>query len=87
MGHELVHVGQIATLTGIEVKEWNNLYRSGIIEFHAYSYEYYLGSKNMGGFNIFSAGDLLQGTFSKFFDSLSWYNFKFQTTGNFKFPF
>ena len=77
----------ISTLTGITVNEWNSLYNSGIIEFHAYSYESMLGSKNVGGFNIFSGEMLLRGSYSRYFSTLNWYNFNFQTTANFKFPF
>ncbi|WP_255493694.1 RHS repeat domain-containing protein [Capnocytophaga sp. oral taxon 902] len=85
MGHELVHLSQYTALAGqsagIVTKNFMDL-----LEYHAYSFEFSLGSGNAGGFNQQAIRELYR-EFPNFFNSLGYMRFPWTFNTKFRYPF
>ena len=85
MGHEFVHVSQIASLAG----QSTSVLTAGLLEvmeYHAYSYEYTrLGSKNYGGFTPADVRSIAT-QYPNYFKSLNHANFSWSNNFNFVYP-
>lgn len=87
MGHEFVHVSQIAALSGEAISLWSNLEFRNMLDLHAYSFEYnVLKSGNSGGFTNADAARLMK-SFPNFYHKLHYTNFPSIFNHSFRFPF
>lgn len=85
MGHELVHLSQYTALAGqsAEIATKNFI---DLLEYHAYSFEFSLGSGNAEGFNQQAIRELYR-DFPSFFNSLGYMRFPWTFNTKFRYPF
>jgi RHS repeat-associated protein len=86
MGHEFVHVSQIGALRGLPLSIWRNPNFQKMIEFHAYNYENSIGGTRLSAFPRSVVRELAT-QFPKYFNAMSYTNFGWTTTANYKYPF
>ena len=87
MGHEFVHVSQYAALAGEASSILKNMDFIDMLDFHAYSYEYSLGSPNYGGFTSADALKFSNSSFSNWYHDLHYMKFPWTSNYSFRFPF
>ena len=85
MGHELVHVSQIAALAGQSGSLVTESFRN-MMEFQAYSYEAFLGRETLNSFTPAEISSWAK-NFSKWFKSLHFMSFNWTRNYSFTYPF
>lgn len=87
MGHEFIHVSQIASLGGLADNLISQPGFVDILEYHASSYEHsVLNNPLAGGYSPADVRSLMN-QFPSYFQQLSYMNFPWSKTANFIYPF
>lgn len=84
MGHELLHVSQISQLVG-QTASFVNQNLRGLMEFHSYGYESFLGRSTLNSFQLSEVRAWMTSQ-PDWFKSLSFNNFSWTTNSQFKYP-
>jgi len=87
MGHEFVHVSQIAALAGECASLWTSSFRA-MLDFHAYQFQSTLPPERVG-LNSFTQAEMRswRNTYSRFFQPMGWTNFPWTFHHSFRYPF
>jgi len=86
MGHEFVHVSQFAALAGQSTSLLSQPSFIDLLEFHAYSYQHYLGGLQLNSFTT----DVVRGLSAQnptYFNTLGYRNFPWTSNSSFIYPF